>query len=39
MASLYPSFFTAPVARLDQGLAAHREGRLNEAEIHYRAVL
>lgn len=39
MATLYPSFFTAPVARLDQGLAAHREGRLNEAEIHYRAVL
>lgn len=39
MATLYPSFFTAPIARLDQGLAAHREGRLNEAEIHYRAVL
>jgi len=39
MATLYPSFFTAPVARLDQGLAAHREGRLSEAEIHYRAAL
>ena len=39
MASLYPSFFTAPAARLNQGLAAHREGRLAEAEAHYRAAL
>ena len=39
MASLYPTFFTAPSARLTQGLAAHHEGRLADAEMHYRAVL